>query len=244
MTIEYKWLGKSHILYDGALIDQVDDSLFDPEYWRRAGLIEGGAVGRGNTLLVSHGDQQLVLRHYRRGGVPARLSADHYLWLGLGRSRPWREFALLDDLHRRGFPVPAPVAARVVREGPLYRGDLITRRIAAEPMAERVSRRRLSLTTLDAIGRCLRRFHDAGVYHADLNARNILLGEPGEVYLIDFDRGSIRRPRRGWQQANLQRLRRSLNKLAAQQSDFCFDDEDWRRVLAGYQAQVSRIADR
>ena len=60
-----------------------------------------------------------------------------------------------------------------------------------------------------AIGRCLRRFHDAGVQHADLNARNIMLGEQGEVWVLDFDRGRLRAPG-AWSGRVLDRLERSL----------------------------------
>ena len=64
-----------------------------------------------------------------------------------------------------------------------------------------------------AIGSCVRRFHDAGVCHADLNAHNVLLDADGGVHLVDFDRGSIRAPG-AWRTANLARLERSLAKLA------------------------------
>ncbi len=71
-----------------------------------------------------------------------------------------------------------------------------------------------------AIGRCLRRFHDAGVQHADLNARNIMLGEQGEVWVLDFDRGRLRAPG-AWSGRVLDRLERSLANSEA-------DVGDWR----------------
>ena len=35
------------------------------------------------------------------------------------------------------------------------------------------------------IGRCIRRFVDAGVHHADLNAHNVLLDSEDRVWLVD-----------------------------------------------------------
>jgi 3-deoxy-D-manno-octulosonic acid kinase len=81
-----------------------------------------------------------------------------------------------------------------------------------------------------AVGRCLRRFHDAGVCHADLNAHNILLDEAGKPFLIDFDRGT-RRGAGAWRGANLSRLRRSLDKLSGADG---FNLAAWTALLEGY----------
>ena len=70
-----------------------------------------------------------------------------------------------------------------------------------------------------AIGRCLRRFHDAGVQHADLNAHNIMLGEQGEVWVLDFDRGRLRHPG-AWRERVLDRLARSLAKISDDVTDW------------------------
>jgi 3-deoxy-D-manno-octulosonic acid kinase len=83
-----------------------------------------------------------------------------------------------------------------------------------------------------AVGRCIRRFHDAGVYHADLNAHNVLLAG-SVVYVLDFDRGRYRAPGT-WQAANLARLRRSLDKLARQSKSFFCTEDDWVALGEGY----------
>ena len=88
-----------------------------------------------------------------------------------------------------------------------------------------------------AVGACLGRFHAAGVYHADLNASNILLGEGQSVFLIDFDRGALRPPGR-WQNINLSRLLRSLKKFKRRSEVFHFTPEDWARLLEGYRASA------
>src|SRR5690606_5957198 len=133
-------------------------------------------------------------RHYRRGGIFGPWLVDRYLWLGLVRTRAVREWTLLAELYGQGLPVPRPVAVRVCRTGLCYRADIVTERIApAESLAERLAREPLSASGWRAIGACIRRFHDAGIWHADLNAHNVLLTADGP-HLLDFDRGRRRRP--------------------------------------------------
>jgi 3-deoxy-D-manno-octulosonic acid kinase len=228
---------RSHILYDADTLGQADDAFFDPAHWAAQQKLHSSAPGRGTTVFVQYGERLLALRHYHRGGLPARLCRDRYLWLGLERSRPWREWRLLVELRRRGLPVPRPVAVRVVRHGPSYSADIITEVIAtARPLAEWLGERRLPAAQLEQVGAWLRRFHLEGLYHADLNARNILLDEAGKVYLIDFDRCTLRRGDEGWRRANLARLRRSLEKFRRNEKNFVFDDEDWKALLRGYRS--------
>ena len=232
---------KSDILYDADCIGQVDDDFFEPQAWAEKGLLRNSAPGRGTTVFVQHGEAVYALRHYCRGGLPARLSRDRYFWPGLERTRAWREWLLLAELHRRGLPVPRPVAARVVRHGFSYRADIVTGLIDARPMAEWLGEKRLSSHLLETIGACIRRFHNAGVDHADLNARNILLNDTDEVFLIDFDRGALRNPSNGrWRQGNLERLKRSLEKFRRNERHFHFDDEDWKVLMRGYEAGISQ----
>ncbi|MDH5785093.1 MAG: 3-deoxy-D-manno-octulosonic acid kinase [Chromatiales bacterium] len=226
---------KSHILYDADTIGQPDETFFDPHHWEREGQLLGSAPGRGTTVFVQYNDQVFALRHYHRGGLPARLSRDRYLWLGLEKSRPWREWHLLLELYRRGLPVPRPVAVRVVRDGLGYRADIVTEAIDARPLAEWLCEKRLPSAQLERVGSWLRRFHLEELYHADLNARNILLDEEGRVYLIDFDRSELRRGDEGWRSANMERLKRSLEKFRRQEMLFAFDDEDWKALMRGYQ---------
>ena len=85
------------------------------------------------------------------------------------------------------------------------------------------------------MGDCIARFHQQHVYHADLNANNILFDESGRVYLIDFDRGAIKKHGR-WKQANLQRLQRSLFKLQQHHQTFYFSEQNWVDLITAYEA--------
>lgn len=227
---------KSHILYDADILGQVDDTFFETQWWEKQNLLLDAAPGRGTTVFVQNGKSVYALRHYQRGGVPARFSRDRYVWRGLERSRAWQEWHLLAELNQRGLPVPRPVAARVIRHGMTYQADIATERLDAHPLAEWLGQKRLSSAWLEAIGAGICRFHNEGVYHADLNARNVLLDDDGKVYLIDFDRGELKKPAQGWRRANLERLKRSLEKFRRSKRNFAFDDEDWKAILRGYEA--------
>lgn len=224
------------MLYDASRAGNFGPEWFDPAYWAGAGAIDGEARGRGTTLFVHSAQRRLALRHYRRGGLVAKLVREAYLWLGERRTRPFREWYLTYHLRRHGLPVPAPIAARYRRRGPFYTGDLITERIDdARSLAARVVESGMPFADWIALGRCLRRFHDFGACHADLNAHNVLFDPSGAVWLIDFDRGLLRE--RGlWCDANLVRLRRSLLKLTDLLPPGHFTDTDWQSLLAGYVA--------
>ena len=97
----------------------------------------------------------------------------------------------------------------------------------------------LSQNVLDArhwelVGTCIRRFHDANIYHADLNAHNLLLSEDDRVYLIDFDRSAVRAEAKAWKDQNLARLHRSLTKLRSLRDNFHFSGKDWLTLHNGY----------
>lgn len=174
--------------------------------------------GRGVVHFLSIGERRAVLRHYRRGGAVAGVLGDRYLFTTEQRTRPVREFELLAKAHTLGLPVPRPIAGRFVREGLFYRADLLTEAVEpARTLAGMVAHDDLADFDFRALGRLIRRFHDAGIFHADLNAHNVLLREDGSLWLLDFDRGWIAPPRAAWRTANLERLERSLRKLGIEQ---------------------------
>lgn len=232
--------GSHHVLHDPDAIAQPHVELFDTGYWARAGRVEGRAQGRdGRSVVFVRGgtpDETWALRHYRRGGWVGRIIDETYLWLGLDATRPWREFLLTAELHAKGLPVPRPVAAHVERRGPIYRGDLITARIAgAEPLADLLLAEPMPPLQWIVLGKVLRRFHAAGARHDDINARNILRDARGSFYMIDFDKADLL-PAGRWQEQNLARFRRSLEKFKAVDPRFHFEGVDWQALQSGYGA--------
>ncbi len=214
---------------------KVSDKWFAPEKLQQKGLLQGEAQGRGNTWFVHLNGTDGVLRHYYRGGAMAKLLHDRYIWLGLAQTRAWKEWHLLAKLCKSQLPVPRPIAARVQRSGLFYRADLITQKIPhTQTLAQRLSTAPLSASLWQKIGKTIAKLHAKGVWHADLNARNILIDDHDKVFLIDFDKAKFRPFKMQWQRNNLQRLFRSLKKIHAGES-LHFDDDNWKQLLQGYE---------
>ena len=225
-----------YFIYNCDLVTSVASSTFDPGTYIHHDAFASEALGRGSTYYISLNNQACVLRHYCRGGLVAKLIADRYLWTNLAATRAWREWHLLQQLVDMDLPGPLPVAAQVHRCGLFYKADLITQRIIhAKSLSTYLSTMTLPATLWQSIGTTIKQFHSAGVYHADLNAHNILLNADDKVYLIDFDKGHLRRPHPRWQQQNLERLLRSLNKLSQLGKPFYFDQQCWQILLEAYQ---------
>ena len=210
---------------------QMDPALFTAEYWREQGLIVGEAPGRGSSLFLQvTPTEQWVLRPYCRRGMAAKLSEKRYLWTGAERTRAFRELRLTAALFEQGLPVPRPVAGCVTRYGLTYEAALITVRITgAKALAELLVNDQADEALLHRVGGMIRRFHQAGLDHVDLNARNILVDPSGAPWLIDLDRCRLRAAGE-WQEGNLARLERSLGKFLAKPSSV----ELMGRILQGY----------
>jgi 3-deoxy-D-manno-octulosonic acid kinase len=222
------------MLYDSSRAGNAMPGWLDPQWWRARGTVTQASEGRGGTCLIEADGRSLVLRHYRRGGWAARLSGDRYRWRGAEQTRSFREWHLLYHLHRVGLPVPRPVAAGYRRQGNTYVADLLVQRLPeVRSLASALREAPVALRTWVAVGRWLRRFHLCGVCHADLNAHNIMLGADDAVWLIDFDRGTLREPG-WWSDANLVRLHRSLQKIASTLPAEHFSAADWQLLLDSY----------
>lgn len=189
------------------------------------------SAGRGKVTFFNFEGNDLVLRHYRRGGLPAKFSRDRYWWQGLANTRAWREFHLLQTLESMHLPAPRPYAARVEKSRMFYRADIVTHEIdGAVSLMDRVRSADFDSGIFEQTGAVIAQFHRAGVNHVDLNASNIVLDKNGDVHLLDFDRCKIEAAKNDdWKQGNLDRLQRSLKKSFPD-----FDARLWQALLGGY----------
>jgi 3-deoxy-D-manno-octulosonic acid kinase len=212
-------------------------------------------AGRAPLGALELDGARLLVRRFRHGGT--------LRWM-MGRrfadpERPFRELLLSDRLRARGIATPEVVAARARRTAsgtPLgrwfggWRLDLVTRRVEgacdAAQWLEALREERVSPRARRAVARALGcfvgRFHGVGLWHADLNPRNLLLvgdalaaGAVG-VQTVDLDRSVLADaldPAR--RRANLARLLRAVLRRESRGAPF-LRRSDLARFLAGYRA--------
>ena len=213
-------IDRGAILFDAERVASPGAQLFKREHWSARGALTEQSGGRGSIDFIEDDGKRWVMRRYMRGGMAAHFARDRYLFTGEERTRSFRELRLLAALRQRELPVPVPIAACYDRALLTYSAALITERLpAARPLSETLAAGHMNDSRWAAIGQCLRRFHDAGVQHVDLNANNIMLGKNGEVWVLDFDRGRLREPG-SWRESTLNRLARSLAKVSDGSGDW------------------------
>jgi 3-deoxy-D-manno-octulosonic acid kinase len=236
--------GKRCLWVDPELAEAARAAGLDHEGgWRRRLEGERSAVARGAVARLDLGrGRRAVLKQLRRGGAVGRLWRDRFV----GTRR------LIDNLRvpmaaiERGVRTPRPLALLVVHGPPgLARGWLAQEEIAeAVDLATRfVSGVRPDAAELERAMGAVRRAHDAGLDHRDLNLGNLVLA-PGEALLIDLDgarleNGPLPFPRR---LHALQRLERSCWKTLGDRAGVGRDAHGW--IYRGYAAGDAALARR
>jgi hypothetical protein len=193
--------------------------------------------GRPRSFPIPGGGR-VVARRYLRGGLLAGLAGG--LFPGAGRFL--RELRAAEEARGRGAPVPEPLGL-VVHEagGGTARGWFLSREEEdAGDLRDLLLRTRPGdgerRDALRAAGRAVRALHDAGVLHADLHVKNLLVARGGaRAWVLDLDgaevgAGPLDRERRSVQ---IQRLDRSLVKLGVV-SGVPVPATDRRRLVRAY----------
>ena len=213
------------------------ENWFDYQQNSQDSDVNNWESGRQTVSKFSVDGRNLICRHYCRGGLPARITRDKFIFRGLDVSRPIRELELLHIMRELKLPVPEPIAARCIVSGLLYSADIIIGEIAdTETLAQVLTRRSLQESEWQKIGEIIHRFHSSDIQHVDLNANNILINKSGDVFLIDFDRCLQKKYAEQWGNSNLNRLRRSLQKFKKANQSFNFSETDFNELLIGYQS--------
>ncbi len=168
----------------------------------RRGLVRGELPGVGTV----------VVKAYWRGGWVRHFVKRRYL--GIGRNRAEREYAMLRFAREAGIGAPEPVAFA-------WRGRLavaawlILREIPDVVMLSDLSRnteprlRKVFPGLVDQIALMIRR----GIHHVDLHPGNVLVDAADRIRIVDFDKSRLfRGDRRRLRDRYLRRWDRAVHK--------------------------------
>jgi hypothetical protein len=210
-------------------------------------LDESGATGPSRlqgrepmrSVTFASGETALI-RTYHHGGALRMLTGRiFFTW----PPRPFRELAIMEDLCRRGVPTVAVCGACVEPVwGPFYRGWLATRILdGAQDLWTALCGDFIREAGIENVWRAvadsLRHLHREGVYHRDLNLKNILVRRESDIikgYIIDFDKAVLffgQVPAR-IAEKSLERLLRSVRKLDPERK--YVSAADWDRFVVWY----------
>ncbi len=185
---------------------------------------------------------RVVVRHSRRGGLLGPILGDVYL----PPTPAPAELVISFVLARAGVPVPPVLAYSTQRvAGILRRVDVMTAewegidlRAALNSSTSAADRELL----VRAVGTLIAQLTHVGAWHQDLNIKNILImptqdGGVGAAAL-DVDRVQFSPPADpNVRDANIERLQRSMRKLAASGHP-AFTDEEFRSIRAQVQKDM------
>mgnify|MGYP005847339499 CR=1 FL=1 len=180
----------------------------------RSGCVPVSGDGRGAVWRFPLPDGgEGLLRESCRGGWAGRVLRRHYLLV----NRPRWEWQVHLRAWQLGLPTVEPLGVRWRWEGPLCAGMLATRYAQGWSLArwvEMTPEAEARREGLRRAGAAVRRIHDAGLLHVDLQIRNLLVTPAGDILLLDWDRGRDRgRPAtRAERSHGVFRFRRSTEK--------------------------------
>ena len=199
-----------------------------------------------HPLIPIQNGQRVVLRKYSHGGLLKALTRNLYLF----GSRSFRELILTEAIRAYGIPTVQPIcAAHRLIIPPLYHPYLLTlevphamnlieyfQKVGNNPSQENILYKR---KVIRAAGLLLRKFHQTGFYHGDLQLKNLLVVDD-QILLIDFDR-SYRKPSLSNRERmkNLLRLNRSAEKWS--QLGLPITQTDRLRFFLAYAEKDSEI---
>ena len=199
---------------------------------------------RENVKLINN--EHWIKKHYFRKGL-MKFLGDNYLFAKLQNTRSFQEYSILKYLVKKNFNTCKPIIGWVSSNMISYKANLVVEKIEETKTlsatlisiyrGERDSSKISSGYYL--LGKEVAKMHHHGVFHGDLNANNILVTREifhstdkssKGIYIIDFDKSKIQKISKKDISSNINRLKRSLNKIGI------YNENDFQSFETGYKS--------
>ncbi len=188
--------------------------------------------GRGSAYFTAiEGIGDCVVRKYMRGGMLRFANRDGFI----NHDRFLNELKVNLHAQSQNVPSPEPVAV-VIKGSDRLNGWMLTKKI--ENAIDLLSFCRITenkaLVEKAGLetGAALRKMHDTGIRHGDINGANILIAED-KVYIIDYDGSSIVQSMpKEFREQNMLRLMRSLIKESLKKNPGLYKTRE--HIIKGY----------
>ncbi|MFH0888257.1 MAG: lipopolysaccharide kinase InaA family protein [Planctomycetota bacterium] len=188
--------------------------------------------GRGEYIVAhiksaSGQNEEVIMKTYKRGGLTALFLPDIFN----DARRPLNELVLTEKARVNGVSVSEILGIQIKWITPfLFRAKIISKKIPdtitledfilfllknyKDKYSELYQKKK---NLIESISRAIGQLHQVGIYHSDLNIRNILIQSPEgtiKTYIIDLDKSYYEQPLSFDKRVdNLIRLNRSLEKM-------------------------------
>lgn len=196
----FRALESSHVIHDAGPVllavhrDWVDSLPMDallggapPTAWGE--LRDHGMRGRGPISVIATSAGEIVAKRHSRGGWLGGLLPDLFPRRGRLLQQAWLAEALIS----RGWATPRVIVARSTRVVPgLHALAIGTARVqGAVDLLDALRAAPDAMPLLALAGRTLRRLHDIGLRHRDLQVKNLLVPAEGaaveQAVVLDLD---------------------------------------------------------
>ena len=199
---------------------------------------------RENVKLINN--EHWIKKHYFRKGL-MKFLGDNYLFAKLQNTRSFQEYSILKYLVKKNFNTCKPIIGWVSSNMISYKANLVVEKIEETKTLSAtlisIYRGERDSSTISSgyylLGKEVAKMHHHGVFHGDLNANNILVTREifystdkssKGVYIIDFDKSKIQKISKKDISSNINRLKRSLNKIGI------YNENDFQSFETGYKS--------
>jgi len=217
LSIIIKKINNHFIFYDKDIEINIEESFFNGNF----------ATDEALNVQWIH-NRRWVKKHYFRKGLMSFLD-DKYITKGIKDTRSYKEFFILNYLFKSGFNTCRPIIGWVTYGHIYYTANLVTEALPSITLMKVLQLNTMKDLYWEKIGIEVRKMHDLGIYHGDLNITNIMIDEKkGNIFILDFDKSHFRKIDESVGKSNLKRLKRSLLK-----NNF-FNELDYKKIIDSY----------